>query len=90
MGIGERKAVRVPPEKAHGPRRQGLIVQIKKSDLPHNLHMSIGRQIEIRKPDGNLINTVITDIDEDTVTLAGNHPLPGKVIIFQIELTEII
>ena len=45
--------------------------------------------LQIKQPDGSVINVKITDVTEDTVTLDANHPLAGETLVFDINLVEI-
>lgn len=89
MGVGDRKTITVLPEEAYGPSRKELIVDIKKTDLPEDITPAIGKQLQVQQKDGNPIETTITDMDEDTVTLDANHPLAGNTLLFEVELVEI-
>jgi len=89
MEVGEAKTITVPPEEAYGPRRNELIVDVEKTDLPENITPAIGKQLQIRQKDGNPIKVTITDMNEDTVTLDANHPLAGNTLFFDVELVEI-
>jgi FKBP-type peptidyl-prolyl cis-trans isomerase 2 len=35
------------------------------------------------------VNVKVVEINEETVTLDGNHPLAGKKLIFEIEVVEV-
>ncbi len=89
MEPGDRNTFKVAPEEAYGPRREGLIVDVKKSNLPENLTPSIGERFEVKQPNGNLISVRIADIKEDEATLDANHPLAGETLEFDVELVEI-
>lgn len=89
MEPGDTKTFKVAPEEAFGPRREALIVNVKKSNLPENLEQSIGERLEVKQPDGHLLSLRITDIKEDEVTLDANHPLAGETLEFDVELVEI-
>jgi FKBP-type peptidyl-prolyl cis-trans isomerase 2 len=43
----------------------------------------------MKRPDGNIINVVVADIQDETVTLDANHPLAGKTLVFEIELLDV-
>ena len=89
MERGVSKTITVPPEEAYGPVQEGLIAKVKKENFPENITPVIGEQLQLRQGDGNNVNVIITEIEEDTVTLDANHPLSGKTLIFDIELVEI-
>ena len=89
MEIGDEKAVEIPPEEAFGLRRDELVVEVSKKNLPKDIIPNIGQQLQMRKPDGNQINLTITEMSLDTITLDANHPLAGHTLFFEIELLEI-
>lgn len=89
MQIGSTKAIEIPPEDAYGLQLDALVVEVKKKDLPEGFRPHIGRQIEVKQPDGEQINLTITEIDHDTVTIDANHQLAGHKLFFDIELLEI-
>jgi peptidylprolyl isomerase len=91
MEEGEEKTIIIPPEEAYGPKREELILKREKSEFPENIRPVVGKQVGIRlnQPDVPLINAIITEVSEDTVTLDANHPLAGKTLVFDIELVGI-
>ncbi|NIM91841.1 MAG: peptidylprolyl isomerase [Candidatus Aminicenantes bacterium] len=91
MEVDEKKTVTISPEEAYGPRREELIWERKKSEFPEGITPAVGKQVGVRlnQPDAPLINAIITDVSEDTVTLDANHPLAGKTLVFDIELVGI-
>jgi len=90
MKVGESKTVEVPPEDAFGPRYEELIFKVDRSSIPSDIEPFIGQNLQMQHPDGGYINLTVTDITEDTVTLDANHPLAGNMIIFDVELIEIV
>ncbi len=92
MEVDEKKTITIPPEEAYGPRREELIWERKKSEFPEGITPAVGKQVGVRlnQPDAPLINAIITDVSEDTVTLDANHPLAGKTLVFDIELIGIV
>nr|HID59857.1 peptidylprolyl isomerase [Desulfobacterales bacterium] len=89
MEIGDTKTITIPPEEGYGPRREELVVDVRRTDFPEGITPAVGQQLQIRQPSGNFINVVITDMDEDTITLDANHPLAGSTLTFEVELVEI-
>jgi peptidylprolyl isomerase len=46
-------------------------------------------QLQVKQKDGSIFMVWITGMDEETVTLDANHPLAGKTLNFDVELTYI-
>jgi peptidylprolyl isomerase len=90
MEPGDAKKFTVSPEEAYGPRREELIINVKKGDLPENLEPSVGKRLQLRQPDGDFMNVTVADVKGDEVTLDANHPLAGKTLEFDVELVEIV
>ncbi len=90
MNPGESKTVKIPAEEAYGQRRDDLILEIDKNQLPEGLKPEIGMQLQSRQPDGSIIVLTIADIRESHITLDANHPLAGKDLTFDIQLIEIL
>lgn len=90
MSPGESKTVKIPPQKAYGQRRQDLIADIDRSQVPDTVKLEVGKGVHLRQPNGGVIEAKVTDMSETKVTLDANHPLAGKEITFDIQLIEIV
>lgn len=89
MAVGDNKTVDIPPEEAYGQRHDQLIQQVPKSALPEEITPEAGMQLQSQSPDGQIMNLVVTEVAEETITVDGNHPLAGETLTFDIELVEI-
>lgn len=89
MEIGDKKSIEILSEEAFGPRREQLVAEVMKGDLPNHITPNIGQQLQVLMPDDQYITVSIIDMSEDTVTLDANHPLVGYTLLFDIELVEI-
>ena len=90
MKLGETKTIVVPPEEGHGPKREELILRMPKTDFPESITPAIGKRVRVSKKGGGHIEMTIKEIDEDTVTLDGNHPLAGEILVFEVQLVEVM
>ncbi|HAH88097.1 MAG TPA: peptidylprolyl isomerase, partial [Armatimonadetes bacterium] len=45
--------------------------------------------LQLQDPNGDTMIVTVTEADDNTVTLDGNHPLAGKALTFDIELMEV-
>jgi peptidylprolyl isomerase len=89
MAVGETKTITIPPEEAYGPKRDELVMTISKDEFPSDVEPSVGQQMQMRHPSGNVVTVTIIDVMQDSVTFDANHPLAGKTLIFEVELMEI-
>lgn len=89
MVKGDSKTVTIPAEDAYGERHDQLIQEVPKSALPDEMEPAIGMQLQSQSPDGQVMNLMITEVADDTITVDANHPLAGKPLTFDIELVEI-
>ena len=89
MKVGEIKTVTLPPEEAYGAYREDQVITVNKDELPADITIELGGQLEIHPQSGGTILVTITDVTENTVTLDANHHLAGKELTFEIELISI-
>ncbi len=89
MQPGESKTVRIPAEQAYGEHHDQLVANLERKDIPENLDLQVGNQLEVTQESGEKFLVTVTDLNEETVTLDANHPLAGKDLIFDIDLLEI-
>jgi FKBP-type peptidyl-prolyl cis-trans isomerase 2 len=90
MESGDTRTVTVPPEEGFGERCEELVVDVQRSKLPEEVEPAVGEQLKSHDASGNVMTMIVTDVDEDTVTLDANHPLAGRTLTFTIELIDII
>ncbi|RJR15884.1 MAG: peptidylprolyl isomerase [Nitrospiraceae bacterium] len=89
MNVGDTKTVKIPASEAYGARREDLVVKLTRSHFPDNIVPVTGLQLSLKSPEGQIINAIITSVEEENVFLDANHPLAGKDLTFEIELMEI-
>jgi peptidylprolyl isomerase len=90
MEIGDTKSIQIPPEDAFGPWRRELLVDLRRNEFPENMNLTVGQTLQMRHTDGDPLSLIITDVNEETVTLDANHPLAGKTLVFDVELISIV
>ncbi len=89
MAIGDSKTVTIPPGEAYGERHDQLVQEVPKTALPEDMKPEVGVQLQSQSPDGQVMNLIVTEVAEETITVDGNHPLAGQALTFAIELVEI-
>ncbi|MEM5875102.1 MAG: peptidylprolyl isomerase [Candidatus Aenigmatarchaeota archaeon] len=84
MNIGEKKVVEILPEKAFGNRREDLIKLIPESEFKkQNIEPRVGEFVNINGVSGRIVS-----ISGGRVKVDFNHPLAGKTLIYEIEITR--
>lgn len=89
MAVGDSKTVTLPPDEAYGDRHEKLLQEVPKTSLPDDMKPEVGMALQTQSPDGQVMNLVIADISEESITVDANHPLAGQALTFAIELVEI-
>jgi peptidylprolyl isomerase len=90
MEVGDKKRIRLSSDEAFGPRREELVVEVKKEELPNDVTPAIGQRLQIRQGDDHPVVVTITNMNDVVVTLDANHPLAGHTVVYDLELIEIL
>ncbi|MFP4083095.1 MAG: peptidylprolyl isomerase [Candidatus Aminicenantes bacterium] len=90
MKPGEKKKVKVEPEEAYGQYNDNLLVDMPKDKFPDNISPEKGMNLQLINKEGKAVPVVVKDIGDDSVQLDANHPLAGKVLVFDLELMAIV
>ncbi|SPF75241.1 FKBP-type peptidyl-prolyl cis-trans isomerase SlyD [Aliiroseovarius pelagivivens] len=89
MKVGDKKKVTIAPEEAYGPRHDEAILEVPRADIPAEIPLEVGIQLQMSGPQGQPVPVTVTNLTDDTVTLDANHALAGKTLIFDFEVVGI-
>ena len=90
MSIGQKKTINILPGDAYGERDKDAIIEFPKENVPEEMQLEIGMQLQLRNENGQPFPVTVSQIKDDVVILDGNHALAGEELIFDIELVEIL
>jgi FKBP-type peptidyl-prolyl cis-trans isomerase SlyD len=86
LNAGDKKNVKLKAIDAYGVREEKMTMKVPKAELAHLqielggfLQLNLGEQMKVVK---------VTEINDQEVTLDGNHPLAGMDLEFDIEMLE--
>lgn len=80
--VGQKKTVELAPEKAFGPRDTKLVRTVPETEFRrHNTKPVPGMPIEADNMRGRVMS-----VASGRVTIDFNHPLAGKVLVFDVEV----
>ncbi len=89
MEAGESKTVRIPPEKAFGPHRKDLIVEVPRDRFPNHIEPQVGQRLTVDRADGESTTVTVAAVSESKVHLDQNHPLADADLTLELELLEV-
>lgn len=89
MKVGDKKKVSIAPEEAYGPSHDEAILEVPRADIPAEIPLEVGIQLQMSGPQGQPVPVTVTNLTDDTVTLDANHALAGKTLIFDFEVVSI-
>lgn len=88
MKVGDKKTVTIPPEEGYGLRNEEHFIDIARDQIPKEIPLSEGIQLELQDPNGRPVPATVTDITDDNVRMDINHFLAGKTLEFEISIAE--
>lgn len=85
---GDKLSVKVPPSDGYGEYDQQLVQQVPRKALKGVKNVRVGMRLQAQTQQGAQAVTV-THVADDAVTLDANHPLAGKSLNFEVEITGV-
>ncbi len=86
---GEELSVTIPPDQAYGQRNDELVQQVPRSAFDSLDKLDIGMRVQAQDSNGRVITLKVVDIQNDQVTVDGNHPLAGQNLHFDIRVLDV-
>ena len=87
--VGDTVNAEVAPQEAYGERREELVFTVPRDRLPQDEELSLGMQFRAQAEEGQEVVVTLVNIEDDTVTMDGNHPLAGQTLFFDVAVTDI-
>lgn len=89
MEPGQSRQFIVSPEDAFGMPNPNNIQEISRDDFEDDMELQLGLVVSFADASGAELPGVIARIDEDVVAVDFNHPLAGRVIIFDVTIHNV-
>jgi len=86
--VGDRVTLDLLPEEGYGIHRAELVVTLSSEAFGDELPET-GEAVDGCLPDGRNMTFTVAAIDNDYITLDGNHPFAGKHLQFTFEILEV-
>ena len=88
MNVGDKRKIEVKAADAYGDINQELIINVKRTQFPPDADLKIGDQFQVNEDPHSPVFTIIK-VNPEEVTVDGNHPMAGKDLFFDVELTTV-
>jgi len=85
--VGDSLEVTVGPKEGYGEHDPERVVEVDRERL--GFEPEVGAVVSARLPDGREQHLLIAEIEGETVTLDGNHPLAGQTLQFEVSVASI-
>ncbi|MFZ2209082.1 MAG: peptidylprolyl isomerase [Porticoccaceae bacterium] len=85
---GEQFTAVIPAAAAYGERDADMVQHVPRDMFREDQEIEIGMRFSGNTPQGQ-ITVVVTEIEGDTVTLDGNHPLAGMTLHFNVTVDSV-
>ena len=85
---GDELSVVIEPEQGYGSRDESLLHEVPKTEFENADEIEVGMQFRVGAEGGTLI-MVVAGINDDIVTLDGNHPLAGVTLAFDVSIAGV-
>ncbi len=89
MKVDESKTIDISAGDAYGERREELVQEVAKTQLPPEITPEVGMQLMSQGPDGQQIPLVVSEVKDTSITVDANHPLAGKDLVFEVSIVSI-
>jgi FKBP-type peptidyl-prolyl cis-trans isomerase SlyD len=85
---GDQFEVDVPCDQAYGQRNENFVQTVPKELLAGVEDLALGSQLRATTDDGEQ-TVIVIDVQDDEITVDGNHPLSGLDLSFDVEIIEV-
>lgn len=89
MMIGTKKQLKLEAKDGYGEYNEDAVQSVGKENFPEDFILEAGMEYMASNPDGVQMPFIITNVEDETVTVDFNHPLAGKKLHFDLELLDV-
>jgi FKBP-type peptidyl-prolyl cis-trans isomerase SlpA len=90
LKAGDRQRLVLDPEQAFGLHDVAKQHSLARNDFPVDQELEPGLIMGFDTPAGDELSGTILSVDGDTVAVDFNHPLAGRVVVFEVEILEVV
>lgn len=84
----EQFSIVISPEDAYGEYNPAITQVVEKSMFGDE-QVEVGMQFHAQAEDGNMVMITIAEVNDDQITIDGNHPLAGVTLHYDVQIVDI-
>ncbi len=86
---GTKLDVTVAPTDGYGERDESMLQIVSKDMFESADQITVGQQFHAQGPDEEVITITVMEINDDQITIDGNHPLAGVQLSFAVSIIDV-
>lgn len=87
--VGDKKRVVVQPEQGYGEFDETLVQKLPSEMFSGVDDIQLGMEFQTESPDGSEQFVVVSKVEDDGITVDGNHELAGMVLNFDVTIEDV-
>lgn len=89
MAVGEIRNITITAAEAYGPRLEGNLLKVSRDLFPRECELRAGKRLQVQFKGGIERVMQVFEVNDQEITLDGNHPLAGCDLTFALRLDRI-
>lgn len=90
LEAGATTTVTIPADEAYGQRNEDAVQQVPLEAFGESGAPEAGWIVQLEDPNGQRVNAMILEVNDEFAVLDFNHPLAGEDLTFELTLEEIV
>jgi FKBP-type peptidyl-prolyl cis-trans isomerase SlyD len=86
---GDAFSIHIPAAEAYGERSDKLVATVPLDRFSGAASVQPGMQFHAETPDGDMQLVTVTAVEDNTVTIDGNHPMAGLDLNFDVSVVDV-
>jgi FKBP-type peptidyl-prolyl cis-trans isomerase SlyD len=86
---GDELSVSVPPEQGYGVHDASKTQAVPRDMFPAGEEIKAGMQFRAQGPEGQTLVVTVVDVEQNSITVDGNHPLAGVELNFDVKVMDV-
>jgi len=86
---GDTFSAHIEPVDGYGERDDSMVQVVPRDMFDKEHPIEEGIQFHAESPEGDMLTVTVTKIEDDDITVDGNHPLAGIALNFDVKIADV-